>query len=196
MKNLPATIRTLRRHQQRTLKDIADRCGFTVSLLSKIESGKTSPPVSTLTKIAAALGTTVGDLMAGAVQRTTAVTKADHLNGAALTRTDKGYGFHLLAAERSGKAMQPYLFVAEKGKVTPGAMTHGGEEFVYILEGRTIYRVGATTYTLGPGDSLYFNSIEEHDLQPLTPTVRFIAVFTEYSGSAASLSKPDKKKKR
>jgi transcriptional regulator with XRE-family HTH domain len=196
VKNLPSAIRTLRRQQQRTLKDIADRCGFTVSLLSKIESGKTSPPVATLTKIAAALGTTVGDLMAGAGRQKTAVMRAEHLDNAALTRTDKGYGFHLLAAERAGKAMQPYLFVAEKGKVTPGPMTHGGEEFVYILEGRTRYRVGATIHTLGPGDSLYFDSVEEHDLEPLTPTVRFIAVFTEYSGSAATATQPAKKKKR
>lgn len=171
-------IRTLRRQQQRTLKDIADRCGFTVSLLSKIESGKTSPPVATLAKIAAALGVDLTVLLADERPATTVVTAAADLAARPATRTDKGYGFHLLAGERADKAMQPFLFVAERGKVKAEPMTHAGEEFVYVLAGRTRYRVGATTHTLGPGDCLYFDSAEEHDLEPLTDTVRYLAVFT------------------
>jgi transcriptional regulator with XRE-family HTH domain len=179
MNDLAARLRTLRRQQQRTLKDVAERCGFTTSLLSKIESGKTAPPVATLTKIAAALGTTLGDLVAARHNRATAVTRAETLAALPPTRTDKGYGFHLLAAERSGKAMQPFLFVAERGRVSSGAMSHRGEEFVFVLEGRMNYRVGAASYTLGPGDSVYFSSVEEHDLEPLTDTVRYLAVFTD-----------------
>lgn len=175
---LAARLRTLRRQQQRTLRDVADRCGFTVSLLSKIESGKTSPPVATLTRIAAALGVTLADLLADDRPATTVFTPAADLAARPPTRTDKGYGFHLLATGRVEKAMQPFVFVAERGRVKPEPMTHAGEEFVYVLEGQTRYRVGATTYTLGPGDSLYFDSAEEHDLEPLTDTVRYLAVFT------------------
>ncbi len=176
---LPARIRTLRRRQQRTLKDIADRCGFTVSLLSKIESGKTTPPIATLSRIASALGVTLADLMTDEDGPSTVMTSATEVANHPPTFTDKGYGFHLLAAGRSAKAMQPFLFTAERGKVTPGPMTHTGEEFVYVLDGRMNYRVGATTHTLGPGDSLYFSSVEEHDLEPLTDSVSFLAVFTE-----------------
>lgn len=171
-------LRTLRRQQQRTLKDIASRCGFTVSLLSKIESGKTSPPVATLTKIAAALGVNLADLLSDERPATTVHTSAVRLRAQTATRTDKGYGFHLLAAGRAEKAMQPFLFIAERGKVKPEPMAHAGEEFVYVLAGRMRYRVGATTYTLGPGDSLYFDSAEEHDLEPLSDTVRYLAIFT------------------
>ncbi|MEI6714484.1 MAG: XRE family transcriptional regulator [Verrucomicrobiota bacterium] len=179
IENLPHLIRSLRTQQQRTLKDIADRCGFTVSLLSKIESGKTSPPVATLAKIATALGTTVGDLLSGNLSSETACTRSDTLAKQALTMTDKGYGFHLLAAERSGKVMQPFLFVAERGKVKATGLSHTGEEFIYVLEGEMNYRVGAAIYRLGPGDSLYFSSTETHDLEPISDTVRYLAVFTE-----------------
>ena len=177
--NLPARIRTLRRQQQRTLKDVADRCGFTVSLLSKIESGKTSPPVATLTKIANALGVSLGDLLSERQGRTTVVTTARELKAAPPTATDKGYVFHLLAAERSRKAMQPFLFFAERGKVKQSPMAHSGEEFVYVLEGRMRYSVGNAIYTLGPGDSVYFDAEEEHDLEPLTDSVRYLAMFAE-----------------
>jgi transcriptional regulator with XRE-family HTH domain len=52
MIELGKRIRYFRKVQRRTLSDIAQMCGFTNSLLSKIENGKTTPPVSTLIKIA------------------------------------------------------------------------------------------------------------------------------------------------
>ena len=179
MNQLPSRIRTLRLRQQRTLKDVSDRCGFTISLLSKIESGKTTPPVATLSKIATALGVSLSSLFEVESEASTVLTTAHQLNQSALTRTDKGYGFYQLATERSNKVMQPFIFIAEKGKVKSGAMAHRGEEFVYVLEGRMRYSVGKTTYTLESGDSIYFSSEEEHDLEPLTDTVKYLAVFTE-----------------
>lgn len=172
-------IRTLRRLQKRTLKDVATQCGFTESLLSKIEAGKTNPPLATLTRIAIALGVSLGDLLDEQRASSTVVTPAATLAGQTETRTAKGYGFHVLSAGRGGKIMQPFLFVAEKDGVKPGLLSHSGEEFVYVLEGQMRYRVGSTTYTLGPGDSLYFDAEEEHDLEPITPEVRFLGIFAE-----------------
>jgi len=177
MEHLPARIRSLRRMQKRTLKDIADQCGFTVSLLSKIESGKSNPPVATLTRIAAALGVSLAELVESRAEDRTVFIPASKRGAHKASRTDKGYAFHLLAAERPAKLMQPFLFVAEQGKVKPGRMTHEGEEFIFVLEGRMRYHVGTGSHTLGPGDGLYFNAEEEHDLEPLTAKVRYLAVF-------------------
>ncbi|MDD5261085.1 MAG: XRE family transcriptional regulator [Methylacidiphilales bacterium] len=178
MNELGSRIRRLRLRQQRTLLDISKRCGFTVSLLSKIESGKTTPPVATLTKIAAALGVSLGNLLDGGQDSPTVLSLARERTHSAAAQTDKGYGFYLLAAKRADKIMQPFIFTAERGKIKRGVLAHCGEEFVYVLEGRMRYRVGDTTHTLGPGDSLYFNSEEEHDLEPLTAKVKYLAVFT------------------
>ncbi len=179
MSQIPSRIRTLRRQQKRTLKEVATQCGFTESLLSKIESGKTNPPLATLTRIAVALGVSLSDLLDEARTTSTIFTPAAQLEAQDETRTAKGYGFHILAAARSGKVMQPFLFVAERNGVKSGALSHSGEEFVYVLEGQMRYRVGAITYTMGPGDSLYFDAEEEHDLEPITDTVRFLGLFTE-----------------
>ena len=180
---LHSRIRSLRKRQQRTLKDVADRCGFTVSLLSKIESGKTTPPVATLSKIARALGVDLGALLGGQRSPSTVVTLADTLGATPPTRTDKGYGFHLLAAERAEKSMQPFLFTAARGRIRRSSMSHPGEEFVYVLEGRMRYHVGNVSHILGPGDSLYFDAEEEHDLEPLTDSVRYLALFAERAGT-------------
>jgi len=179
MSNLGSRIRRLRLSQQRTLSDVAKPCGFTVSLLSKIESAKISPPIATLSKIAFALGTSLGALLEEKQVSTTVLSLAKTRAKSGMTRTDKGYGFHLLAPDRVDKIMQPFIFVAEKGKVKQGTMAHCGEEFIYVLAGQMRYRVGDTTYTLGEGDSLYFSAEEEHDLEPITASVRYIGIFTE-----------------
>ncbi len=179
MKKISSRIRSLRRRQSRTLKEISDRCGFTVSLLSKIESGKVNPPVATLEKIAQALGVSLNQLFTDDQASATSLTQASKLSKQALTTTDKGYGFHLLAAERADKIMQPILFVAEKGKVKAGVMSHSGEEFIYVLKGKMSYQIGEETKTLGPGDSLYFNAEEDHDLEPITAKVEYLAIFAQ-----------------
>ena len=180
-------IHSLRRLQKRTLKDVAVRCGFTISLLSKIESGKTIPPIATLTRIAAALGVSLADLLEEGNGDTTTLTRSSELTRDTLT--DKGYAFHLLAANRSVKAMQPILFKAKRGKIKPGLMSHGGEEFVYVLKGRMRYTVGDRSYTLGPGDALYFDAEQKHDLEPLTASVEFLAVFSERAGSPTTVQR-------
>ena len=53
-------IRTLRKKKNLTLKQLANRTGLSVSLISQIELAKTSASVSTLYKIASALGIKIG----------------------------------------------------------------------------------------------------------------------------------------
>ncbi len=172
-------IRTLRKRMGWTLQDVADRCDFTRSLLSKIETGKTVPPVATLTRIAGTLGVSVSMLLDDEVQQDTVMQSASEHESKQLTPTDKGYGFFAFASRRSNKLMQPLLFEARKGKITPQPMSHSGEEFVYVLSGKIRYRVGPTQYLLKPGDSVYFDAQQEHELEPVTDVVRFLAVFAE-----------------
>jgi len=174
---LGARIRKLRRAQGRTLQEIAEACGASRSLLSKIETGRTVPPVATLARIGAALGTDAAALLTPEAGRATVFTP--RAESGRMLRTAKGYAFHAFAAGRPGKLIQPFLFVARRGRLRPGPLAHPGEEFVHVLEGRLKYRVGATEYHLAPGDSLYFDAQEPHDLEPVTAEVRFLAVFAE-----------------
>ena len=57
-------LRRERRLRKLLLKDIADATGLSVSLISKIETNKVSPSLSTLHKVAKALGTSVSALFA------------------------------------------------------------------------------------------------------------------------------------
>lgn len=179
MNDLGDRIRKLRVRQRLTLKQIAGACGVTTSLLSKIENGKAFPSVATLTRIAEALGVRMSALLDAPRDQTTVVSTADADERQSWTKTDKGYRFQALCGGRLDKVMQPLLFVAERGKIKQGTMRHGGEEFVFVLEGRMSYRVGRTTRELGPGDAIYFDAEDPHDLRPITAKVKYLAVFAD-----------------
>jgi len=173
-------IRMLRKQQQRTQQEIAARCGFTVSLLSKIENGQTTPPVATLMKIAAALGVKVADLLEpDRAPATVFIPAESRQDEARWIKTDRGYSFFAFASARGDKAMQPYLFTARKGETTDHPLSHAGEEFLFVLSGEMKYRVGNVEYSLKPGDALYFNSLEDHSLQPVTDEVTYLAVISD-----------------
>ncbi len=174
-------IRKLRQSQRRTLQQIADACGFTKSLLSKIENGRTMPPVATLTKIAAALGVDTSALLDGESSPSTVLATASDVRRAEKIVTDRGYSFFAFAAGRPGKEMQPFLFEVKKGEVKPQALHHEGEEFVYMLEGKVKYRVGEVEHRLEPGDSLYFDAAIEHEVTPVSPVARYLGVFSQPS---------------
>ncbi|TBL81249.1 helix-turn-helix domain-containing protein [Paenibacillus thalictri] len=172
-------IKKLRKEQNRNLAEIADICGFSKSLLSKIENGKTMPPISTLVKIADALGTKVSILLDDQQQSGTIHTTRQ-TSESKLVKTEKGYSFFAFAVERAEKLMQPFLFVSRKEESdNRHTFSHNGEEFIFILEGQMKYKVGNVEYTLGPGDSLYFDSIEKHMLSPITDEIKYVAVFTQ-----------------
>jgi transcriptional regulator with XRE-family HTH domain len=177
--DIGSRINLIRRRNGLRLQDVADRCGFTKSLLSKIETGAAKPPVATLMSIAKALRVPLSALLEDhSAERTIFVPAAKNLPEA-MERTDKGYLFSLVAGERVDKAMQPFLFRAKRGEIKPTPLRHDGEEFVYVLEGTLKLRVGAVEYALSRGDGLYFDADEEHDVTPVTDEAVWLAVFVE-----------------
>jgi len=172
-------IRKLRVRQGRTLAEIAKVCGFTRSLLSKIENGRTTPPIATLLKIADALGVKPAALLSESAASGPVYLSAAQASRSRRVTTEKGYTFLPFASGRGDKLMEPTLIELRKGKVSAGSLKHGGEEFLYVLEGEMRYRVGKVTYALGPGDTLYFDAEEAHDFEAVSKTVRYLCVFVQ-----------------
>ena len=56
LQHIGKKIKQVRLRQQKTQQQIADECGISKSLLSKIENGQTSSAVATLSRISDALG--------------------------------------------------------------------------------------------------------------------------------------------
>jgi len=179
-------IRSLRLERDVTLDQLADLCRLTKGQLSKIENGKVSCPVSTLTRVASALGVHVGSLFDGndTQARAVMVKKADRKS--IVGRGSKiGHSYESLAAGLPfEKDFEPYLMTIEEKKIDPAknVFKHPGHEFLFMLEGKMTYRHADKEFALEPGDSLFFDGTFEHGPVAVSNTpVRFLSVISEAS---------------
>jgi transcriptional regulator with XRE-family HTH domain len=174
--NLGITIRALRLSQKRTIQEIADSCGLSKSMVSKIETDKVFPSIATLTKIARSLGTTVSSLLKEDTVGVEVVVNIENASIEAI-KTDRGYYIYPYALGYKDKKMQPYLFVAKKGEIKEHHLSHEGEEFLFVLEGEMKFQVGEIEYFLKKGDSMYFNALKVHQAIPVSDSVIYLDVF-------------------
>ena len=164
-----------------TISELAKDAHISGGMLSKIENGQTSPSLSTLQALAKALNVPVTSLFKGFDEERDAV----HVkSGRGLTierrGTRAGHQYQLLGHTPSGSlVVEPYLIkLTEQSDVFP-IFQHAGLEFIYVLEGEVVYRHGTKTYTLGPGDSLYFDSDAPHGPEELIKLpITFLSVIT------------------
>lgn len=171
-------LRKIRLRQNRTIQEIADQCDLSKSMVSKIETNKVVPSVSTLVKLAKSLGTNVSAFLDESSEPTSVAARAEQTQEN-LVQTDRGYYIYPFAAHYKSKQMQPFLMVAKRTDVKEHHVCHAGEEFVYILEGRMKFHVGDVEYLLEKGDSLYFNSLVKHGFIVLSDVVKFINMLVE-----------------
>jgi transcriptional regulator with XRE-family HTH domain len=173
---LGLTLRTLRLKQKRTINEIANHCGLSKSMVSKIETDKVFPTVATLTKIAKSLGTSVSSLLEEHGQNSEIVIPANMAEKNSI-ETEKGYRIYPFASGYKEKKMQPFLFMAKKGEVKEHHVSHEGEEFIYVLEGEMKFQIGDIEYFLRKGDSLYFNALKTHQVIPISDKVKYLDIF-------------------
>lgn len=151
--DLGANIRAFRMKRKLSLNELSRITGISASNLSSMELGKSSPTLSTLTKIASAFGMKAGAFLdqvlyqkAVLCRRRTGTdyeTRSPHVSVRVLT-----LGVHANSMESSvidlTSAGEPHL--PEKT---------GTERLLYCLHGEVSVRIDDDTYVLQEGDSLY-----------------------------------------
>ena len=178
-----ANIRKIRMDQDLTVTQLARKASLTKGALSKIETGQTSASIATLMRIADALGMALADLLAQPRSQPP-LTVTRHGQGHILTRDGSkfGYAYEGLALERRDKTCEPFLLTIQPEDPV-GTFRHGGEEFIFMLEGQLELAVGDQTVVLQPGDSAYFNPSHEHTTHVLgDKTVRYLNLFVQDQG--------------
>ena len=180
-KSIGREVRRCREKLGITISELAKSSRISAGMLSKIENGQTSPSLSTLQALARALNVPVTALFKGFDEQRDAVhVKAGH--GLTIERrgTRAGHQYQLLGHTPSGAlVVEPYLIkLTEQSDVFP-IFQHAGLEFIYMLEGEVVYRHGNKTYSLRPGDSLYFDADAAHGPEELIELpITFLSVIT------------------
>lgn len=161
-------IAAIRQGKMVTIEALAERCGFTIILMEKIEKGETLPSLGHLIKVARVLGVRLGTFLddedhlgpvvsrKGAAQSGTGFSTSNNETGSGLT-------FHPLAGDKSGRHFEPFLIdIAASPNTVTRLSAHEGEEFIYVLGGEIEIAYGRELYRLSEGDSIYYDSVVDH----------------------------------
>src|SRR5512142_2845663 len=158
--NVGVRLRELREANGASMRTLASRSGLSANALSMIERGKASPSVSTLYKLADALGVPITEFFAPEGRKQNVILiKADER-----TRVPFTHGvWEGLGGEKFTGRVEPFVLTLESGASSgPHSMVHTGHEFVFCLRGQLEYLVERERYELQPGDSLLFAAQLEH----------------------------------
>jgi transcriptional regulator with XRE-family HTH domain len=161
--NVGQRLRELRAERDLSIRALAEQSGLAINTLSLIENNKTSPSVSTLQQIAAALQVSITAFFeTDAPKNSVSYVKASQQPIASFahgTLQDLGAGL-------TSRAVEPFLVTLEPNAGSgANPIVHTGHEFVYCLTGRIVYTIEERTFLLEPGDSLLFESHLPHRWQ-------------------------------
>ncbi len=161
-------IRSMRLKQAITLEQLALRTNLSKSLLSKIENGRVSSPVSTLFTIAKALNTKITYFFNAQDENLPIILvrknerRQFHRAGAHF-----GYTYEALGYKRKEKLMEPFILYMDKKTAKNVTFSHPGEEILFILDGTWEFKHGDQTLILRKGDCIYFDASIPHSGKPI-----------------------------
>lgn len=162
-----ARLRALRLRKKMGLVELAKHTGLSAAMLSKLERGQLFPTLPTLLRIALVFGVGLDHFFsAGAAQKTLGIVRhrdrtrfSERLGG-----RDVQWDFECLDFTATERKLNAYWVRFQK----PSKLRthdHEGAEFIHVLKGTLLLRVGGDEHQLDAGDSVYFDSSQPHGYQ-------------------------------
>ena len=155
----------LRKEKGLSLAELSKLTGFEVDFLENIELNRVQPQLGTSIKLSKALDSAFGRIVSGQGNRLYSVTRRDEKVQISRSTSKKGqkevYTYMSLAPDVKGRHMEA-LIVELKENPDEEMSVHAGEEFIYVLNGVVSLQIGADTFDLEPGDSVYYLSTTPH----------------------------------
>ncbi|MDR0908234.1 MAG: cupin domain-containing protein [Spirochaetaceae bacterium] len=169
-----ARISEIRKTYSVSREDLSERSGVPLELIRKIEEEGLIPDLAPLIKISRVLGVRLGTMLddkeeLGPVisrqgergDATRFITGLPGKDGSGTASEHKGLHYHSMAADKSGRHMEPFIVDIEPDSEQT-KKPHEGEEFIYVMQGSLTIEYGVSTWTLNVGDSIYYDCIVPH----------------------------------
>lgn len=172
-------VREFRLRNGWTIGRLADVCGLSKGMLSKIENAQTSPSLATLARLSEALAVPVTAFFRGLSEEQDVIfVKA----GAGLTiehrHSEAGHRYQTLGTMRAPHdSLEPMLVtLTERADAFP-LYQHAGTELIFMISGKMEYCCGNARYLLEPGDAIQFVGEVAHGPGELISLpIQFLAV--------------------
>ncbi|MGQ9477020.1 MAG: helix-turn-helix domain-containing protein [Candidatus Bipolaricaulia bacterium] len=176
MKEIGERIRAARQQKGLTLEELAARTGLSVSFISQVERGISSPSIVSLYSICKALEIPVTRVLAEGSRAPSTVTKADEQLQIRISNSAVSYRY--LSGAFPERVIEVLINEFPPNYHHPLA-PHEGEEFGYVLEGHLVLKIGDESYPLGPGDSYHFLATKPHGYETAGEGARVLMATTQ-----------------
>ena len=175
IKQIAQRIKYLRDAVDMTEKQVADAISISLDEYLEYENGEKDIPISIIYSTAAALGVDPTELILG---------EAPRMSEYCITRKNKGilierypgYSFEALAHNFIGRDKEPMIVTLSASDERSALVSHSGQEFNYVLEGKIGVTLGHRTFELAEGDSIYFSPSIPHGQFAIEGTAKFLTI--------------------
>ncbi|MDD4754782.1 MAG: XRE family transcriptional regulator [Prolixibacteraceae bacterium] len=163
-------LKEFREFRRISREDLTLKSNLTAEQIEKIEEEGVMPSLGHLIKISRALGVRIGTFLDDQTQPGPVITRAvEKKSGVSFSTKNESTREHLnffsLAQDKFGRHMEPFIVEIEPSREPDYKLsTHEGEEFIYVLEGSVEINYGKDIYRINKGDSIYLDSIVEHNV--------------------------------
>jgi quercetin dioxygenase-like cupin family protein/DNA-binding XRE family transcriptional regulator len=166
-------LRFYRESRNLSLKDLAEKAGISVGILSQVERGINSPSLRTLSKVRTALGLPSSFFFDDDHPPVTGSDEPDFVCRVAdRPQLFLGPGApHKELLHHGTPRVFEFMTIELPPRYESGTSSYPSEKGGYVLEGEVIMTVGDKTVTLHPGDSFLFDGIKPHTLTNPTDKV-------------------------
>jgi transcriptional regulator with XRE-family HTH domain len=149
-----ARLRALRRRRNATLAELAAATGFSISTLSRLESGKRRPTLELLIPLARIYGLPLDELVGSPATGDPRL----HLR----PRTYRGRAIVPLTSYPGGLQVYKQVFRSSPTQPTPEPLSHEGYLWFCVLGGRLRLILGDQDLVLGAGEIAEFDTHLPH----------------------------------
>src|SRR5919107_4474512 len=151
-------LRRLRTKAHKTLKEVSEATGLSISFISALERGGSGASVASLRLLAVAYGANMREVFGADLEQSSPLVRGAERP---VMQWDNGVRFEEMASGE--KVMDPSYIRVPSGTGSEGFYSHSGEEFIYVISGRLFVELkDHGTFQVAPGDTIYFPSTTPH----------------------------------
>ncbi|MDR3093503.1 MAG: cupin domain-containing protein [Bacteroidales bacterium] len=170
-KKIGEKVKAIRESKSLSALEVAERSGLSKEQIERIENKQDFPSLSPLIKIARVLGVRLGTFLDDQTELGPVITRSTENStknsirfaGDSVSRGNMEY--FALSQDKSSRHMEPFFIdITPSKEAKYDLSSHEGEEFIYVLEGSIEINYGKDTYVLQAGDSIYYDSIIQHNV--------------------------------
>ena len=164
-KRIGNKLKELRKSMGLSMKQLAEETGLSPPLFSRIENGLVMPSIPTLQKISNILKVDIGYFFEIEKEKGFVISHPNKRKIINSKRGSKGkvsYQVELLAEGMENIFMEPVIVTLVGKENEVELISHVGQEFSYVLEGKMELTLDRKKILLKKGDSAYYNAIIPH----------------------------------